>query len=82
MPLFVLVCGKRFLLQGLGAVRGIRKASVPCSKSTTLDGMCLCPRDCSASASVWGTLSDDSVCVIYEPWKGCISSTHGRPHGK
>lgn len=43
---------------------------------------CLCPRDRSASACVWSTLSDDSLCVIYELWKGCISSTHGRPHGK
>lgn len=54
----------------------------PRSDSATLDGVCLCPRDRSASAGVWGTLSDDSVCVIYELWKGCISSTHGRPHGK
>ena len=54
----------------------------PYSESATLDDVCLCPGDRSASACVWGTLSDDSVCVIYELWKGCISSTHGRPHGK
>lgn len=62
--------------------QGARENCGPHSESATLDGVCLCPRDRSASACVWGTLSDDSVCVIYELWKGCISSTHGRPHGK
>lgn len=72
------------LLVGRGWQRGTRrrKSSGPRSDSATLNGVCLCPGDRSASARVWGTLSDDLVCVIYELWKGCISSTHGRPHGK
>lgn len=75
-------CNERSLLVGVGSRRGASQRSGPRSDSSTLDGVCLCPRDRSASACVWGTLSDDSVCVIYELWKGCISSTRGRPHGK
>lgn len=75
-------CDERSLLVGVGSRHGASEGSSPRSDSATLDGVCLCPRDRIASACVWGTLSDDSVCVIYELWKGCISSTRGRPHGK
>ena len=74
------------VLAGLGwqprRQRAASRSSGPRSKSTTLDGVCLCPGDRSATAGVWGSLSDASVCVIYELWKGCISSARGRPHGK
>lgn len=68
--------------RGWQQAQGALRRSASRSQSATLDGVCLCPGDGSASARVWGTLSDDSECVIYELWKGCISSTRGRPHGK
>lgn len=80
--LFSQVAGERSLLVGVGSRQKASESSGPRSDSATLDGVCLCPRDRGASACVWGTLSDDCVCVIYELWKGCISSTRGRPHGK
>lgn len=76
-------CDGRSSSVGVGSTRrSASQRSGPRSESATLDGVCLCPGDRSASARVWGTLSDDSECVIYELWKGCISSTRGRPHGK
>lgn len=82
LPVIVPGCCKRPLLVGVGSRHEASESSSPCSDSTTLDGVCLCPGDRIASACVWGTLSDDSVCVIYELWKGCISNARGRPHGK
>lgn len=82
LPVIFPGCGERSLLVGVGSRQEASESSGPRSDSATLDGMCLCPGDRSASACVWGTLSDDSVCVIYGLWKGCISSTRGRPHSK
>lgn len=82
LPVVFPGCVERSLLVGVGSRHEASEGSSPRSDSTTLDGVCLCPRDRIASACVWGTLSDDSVCVIYELWKGCISSTRGRLHGK
>lgn len=82
LPVVFPGCSERSLLVGVGSRHEASEGSSPLSDSTTLDGVCLCPRDCIASACVWGTLSDDSVCVIYELWKGCISSACGRLHGK
>lgn len=82
LPVVFPGCDERSLLVGVGSRREASEGSSPRSDSATLDAVCLCPRDRIASACVWGTLSDDSVCVIYELWKGCISSTRGRPHGK
>lgn len=82
LPVVFPGCGERSLLVGVGSRHEASEGSSPRSDSATLDGVCLCPRDRIASACVWGTLSDDSVCVIYELWKGCISSARGRLHGK